>query len=611
MAPFVKTEILSRTLVFLCTLVLVVGGASSATPGGDERAKFQPLPKQAPAPPDNPTTEAKVALGKRLFFDPRLSGNNTISCATCHIPRAAFADHKATSLGADGKALSRNTPTCLNSGFWKNLTWDGRARSLEEQALGPITSAAEMNQDVTELEKELSAIRAYRQEFQRVFGGQPSIGRVTQALAAFERTLVAHSSPFDRFLAGERSALSKAARRGFELFRGDAGCSDCHHGVLLSDEKFYRLGVSFRDAGRGTVTGKADDRYRFRTPTLRNVADTAPYMHDGSLKTLDDVVMFYFRGIPDVAPHGLPMDTIVRRDQSINDIPDIVAFLESLSGEAPHVDPPLLPELIPDEQETWISPPALSPEGWLVHRVRSPYQSGETTVRVLAPAKGTTATTPVVLVLPVEPEGSSRYGDGMAEVLKHDLHNRWQAVFVEPGFSALPWYADHPTQPSVRQESFLLNVILPLIRSFYKISSNHRDWHLLGYSKSGWGAWSLLLRHPSTFGKAVAWDAPLAMDTIGKYGNRPIFGTQANFERYRITDLLRRRRDALANSKRLLLTGYGNFRRDHAATRDLLVKLGIPHEYWDGPKRAHHWNSGWVEPAVEWLLTPDDRQADR
>jgi cytochrome c peroxidase len=301
-----------------------------------------PLPRLVPAPRDNPTTPAKVALGKQLFFDARLSGDNKMSCATCHQPGKFLADGLPQARGAAGKTLSRGTPSLFNVGFYSIFHWDGRARSLEEQALLPIQAADEMNQNLDELEKELSAVPVYARQFQEVFGTKVTHTGIARALAAFERTLVTGASPYDRYLAGGKDALSDDARRGMELFFGDAGCARCHHGPLLSDEKFYRLSAT-EDKGRGLVTGKREDDYKFRTPSLRNIARTAPYMHDGSQKTLVDVVTFYYRYAPASRPDGLPLDIEPLLGNSFSDIPLLVAFLEALSGEEPKIVPPNLP----------------------------------------------------------------------------------------------------------------------------------------------------------------------------------------------------------------------------------------------------------------------------
>lgn len=319
------------------------GIGKSPSESQTDQKKLVPLPRVVPAPKDNPTTPAKVELGKVLFFDPRLSGDNKMSCATCHIPEKAFGDGLALSPGADGKPLARNTQTCLNVGFFKQFFWDGRTGSLEEQALGPIQSSVEMNQNLDELEGELAAIPGYVTEFKNVFGTKPNKDGIAKALAAFQRTLVTEPSPFDRYLAGDKDALSDNAKKGFELFQGAAGCVRCHNGPLLSDGEFYRIGVSSKDEGRAVVTAKKEDRYRYRTPTLRNIAQTGPYMHNGSLKTLDDVVTFYYRGIPAKGRDGLSPDVEALSGQSFSEIGLIVEFLESLTGKAPTIVPPKLP----------------------------------------------------------------------------------------------------------------------------------------------------------------------------------------------------------------------------------------------------------------------------
>jgi cytochrome c peroxidase len=293
-----------------------------------------PLPEVAPAPLDNPTTPDKVALGKQLFFDPRLSGDNRMSCATCHLPSKAFADGLPTAKGAGGKALARNTQSLLNVAFYSAYFWDGRAGSLEEQALAPIRAADEMNQDADALVRELQSVPEYAGRFRSVFGTNVTAEGIAKALAAFERTLVTRNSPFDRFLAGDQPALSEQAREGWRLFR-EAGCIRCHNGPVLSDSKFHRLGVGYRDPGRGAITGARQHQYTFRTPGLRDVARTAPYMHDGSFQTLEEVVEFYYRSTPAPPPGGLTLDFEPLIGRSFSEVAPIVAFLEALTGEAP------------------------------------------------------------------------------------------------------------------------------------------------------------------------------------------------------------------------------------------------------------------------------------
>ncbi|OWK36824.1 Acetyl esterase [Fimbriiglobus ruber] len=241
--------------------------------------------------------------------------------------------------------------------------------------------------------------------------------------------------------------------------------------------------------------------------------------------------------------------------------------------------------------------------GFIVHEVRSPYQAKTTRIRVLRPDKLVNGKkSPVVYVLPVEAGNESRYGDGLNEVKKLDLHNTSGAIFVAPTFSHLPWYADHPTEPEVCQETYFLKVVVPFIDKTYPVRAETEGRLLLGFSKSGWGAWSMLLRHPDVFGRAVAWDAPLMMDKPSKYGSGDIFGTAENFESYRVGKLLEDKADQFRKEKRLILLGYGNFRADHVLAHSLMNKLRVDHEYRDGPARKHDWHSGWVKEAVGLLV---------
>ncbi|MCA9072199.1 MAG: hypothetical protein KDA84_24905 [Planctomycetaceae bacterium] len=266
-------------------------------------------------------------------------------------------------------------------------------------------------------------------------------------------------------------------------------------------------------------------------------------------------------------------------------------------------DSPFVSGRVEGEPKVLVSPGLLPVGGITTHKVQSPYQSGETEIRVLLPDSLKAGKKyPVIYVLPVEGGRGNRYGDGLLEVKKHDLHNKHQTIFVAPTFSELPWYADHPTKPKVRQESYLINVVVPLVEKLHPVSPKPEDRLLLGFSKSGWGAWTLLLRNPDTFGRAAAWDAPLMMQKVGKYGNGPIFATQENFEAYRPDHLLRKNAKRLQNKTRLILTGIGNFQSHHEQTHQLLGELKIPHEYRDAPQRKHDWHSGWVPEAVELLL---------
>lgn len=246
--------------------------------------------------------------------------------------------------------------------------------------------------------------------------------------------------------------------------------------------------------------------------------------------------------------------------------------------------------------------------GIVVHEMESPFQAGRTQIRVLLPDTLQAGRQyPVIYVLPVEARNDNRYGDGLLEIKKQDLQNGYQAIFVAPTFSHVPWYADHPTDPLMRQEIYFLKAVIPLIEKTYPVLVEPSGRLLLGFSKSGWGAWSLLLRHPEFFHRAVAWDAPMMMRWPSKYGSADVFGTRKNFERYDLQRLLRKQGRKLGREPRLLLTGYSsdsdNFRARHQEMHEFLQALQAPHDYRDGPDRKHNWHSGWVPDAVEWLMT--------
>jgi len=249
-----------------------------------------------------------------------------------------------------------------------------------------------------------------------------------------------------------------------------------------------------------------------------------------------------------------------------------------------------------------ISDAATGDDGIRRHSVKCVYQAGTTAVRVLLPDDMPAGRRyPLLFVLPVETGDGHHYGDGLAEVKRLGLHNKHGLICVQPTFSHIPWYADHPTDPTIRQESYLLKVVLPLVRERYPIEDGPNNCLLLGFSKSGWGAWSLLLRHPKLFGRAAAWDAPLEETKPNKYGMEIVFGTQENFEPYQITKLLEAHAEQFRREPRLGLFGYGNFRNQHIASHERMVKLQIAHQYVDGPKREHVWQSGWIPEAVEFL----------
>lgn len=297
-----------------------------------------------PVPEDNPMTPEVLNLGQTLFFDPRLSGNNETSCATCHEPSLGYGDGRPTFVTFNGGDGTRNSPTLINVGYYRLYFWDGRASSLEEQAAGPIENPNEMNQNMDELILELKAIEGYNTLFQAAFNDGITKQNLTKALAAFERQIVVNDTPFDRFLKGNTNALTEQELRGLSLFTGKAFCSKCHTGSNLSDNNFNNIGLDSNDDGRFAITKKIGDVGRFRTSSLYGISHTAPYMHDGSLATLEEVVDYYDRGGGDhrnksfylknfMSPIGLTPD----------EKKDLIAFLKTLSGEPPIFTRPDLP----------------------------------------------------------------------------------------------------------------------------------------------------------------------------------------------------------------------------------------------------------------------------
>ena len=287
-----------------------------------------------PAPPDNPMTAAKAALGRRLFFDKRLSRDSSMSCATCHDPGLAFTDREPVAVGIDGQKGTRRTPRLINRVYGRSFFWDGRAKSLEEQALKPIENPLEMDLSLDQAVTRLSADAEYAAAFREVFQAAPEPRYVAMALATYVRTIVSGDSRYDRYVAGDADALNIAERRGLELFRGKASCVVCHLGPNLTDEEFHNTGVGWnedsdQDLGRAQFTNEERDRGAFRTPTLREVASSGPYMHDGSLTTLEDVVDFYSDG---GKPNPYLDDEMLRLDLTAAEKADLIAFLHTLSG---------------------------------------------------------------------------------------------------------------------------------------------------------------------------------------------------------------------------------------------------------------------------------------
>lgn len=349
-----------RTLICAASVsCLWLGWAQAAPPS---------LPKGLPAdlwelliPPDNPVTPERVALGRRLYFDKRLSKDGNVSCATCHDPAKGFADGKKVSEGIGGKKGARNAPTVLNAIFYEFQFWDGRAASLEEQAKGPMINPVEMGMGSHDDVVKAVTIPEYQPEFQRIFGRAPNIDDVAAAIATFERTVLSGDSAFDRFQAGDKAALSASAQRGWELWNGKARCNTCHpFGDVtpnFSDNKFHNIGVAakgrdfasiarqaasvtdpaqlafhpdYTELGRFIATRQPKDIGAFKTPGLRDIALTAPYMHDGSEATLLDVIVFYDKG---GEPNPYLDGGIVPLKLTDQEKQDLVAFMEALTGQ--------------------------------------------------------------------------------------------------------------------------------------------------------------------------------------------------------------------------------------------------------------------------------------
>jgi cytochrome c peroxidase len=271
------------------------------------------LDRYLPTPVDNPLDRGRAAVGRRLFFDKSLSRDRTVACSTCHDPKRAFADDKPLAVGIAGRTGKRRAPTLLNRGYGSSFFWDGRAATLEEQVLKPISHPDEMD-----LAVEDAAARV---------GTPPA--EMARALATYVRTILAGDSPYDRYVQGDRAALNPLEQAGLRLFRGKAGCTGCHVGPNLTDERFHNTGLPGDDPGRSAVTQRAEDRGAFKTPTLRQVASRAPYMHDGSLATLDDVVEHYDKG----GRESASLDPEMRRlSLSPEEKRALVAFLRTLSG---------------------------------------------------------------------------------------------------------------------------------------------------------------------------------------------------------------------------------------------------------------------------------------
>jgi cytochrome c peroxidase len=331
---------------------------------------IEPLPP-LPLFPENPLTPEKVELGKKLFFDRRLSGDGTMACATCHNPETGYTDALAISLSYPTTRNWRNAPAIINLAYNKVFFWDGRAANLEEQSLFPIMSAFEMNQNIDFLEEELKEVPEYVKSFQDVFGGVINRGRIGMALAAFQKTIISNNSPLDKYLGGDKNALTVAQKEGYDIFTGKGGCVICHNGPNMTDNKFYNIGVPDNpetandtrvaatrrftakvsgykeystlkeDPGRYLVTKDRGDWKAFKTPTLRELSLTGPYMHNGTFSTVKEVIEFINNGGGDD-----PDKTPLLRKLKLTDYEKLaleIFLLEALKGDLEIVKPPEVP----------------------------------------------------------------------------------------------------------------------------------------------------------------------------------------------------------------------------------------------------------------------------
>jgi cytochrome c peroxidase len=310
-------------LKYVVNLAVIVIGLVSFIPG----------PGPSPGPGD------QVELGRLLFFDPILSGDRTISCASCHKPAYAFADTTALSPGVSGRKGTRNTPSAMNIAIQDIFFWDGRARTLEEQALAPIANPVEMNLPLDPALRRLRHNKKYRGLFRKVFNSDPTREHLAEAIAAFERTLETSNSPFDNWkMSGDASAVSNAVKRGFTLFGGKAKCTKCHFGSDFTQREFRNIGLfdgkTLNDSGRASLPGQEKELGKFKVPGLRNIAITAPYMHNGMFRTLREVIEFY-NDPGKIVPHAINRDTVLAKPLGLTEgeKADLEAFLLSLTDK--------------------------------------------------------------------------------------------------------------------------------------------------------------------------------------------------------------------------------------------------------------------------------------
>jgi cytochrome c peroxidase len=348
-----KLRILKSGILASAALAALIAGACATNEKEKEEAAFKPeilpIPAQLatyepmPIPGDNPLTEEKVALGRQLFFDKRLSADESRSCYSCHVCEKGLTDGLAKAVGAYEKQLPRSSPTLWNIGYHKEFYWDGRSPSLEKQAMAAWQGGNMGAKDKeAEIVARFNALAGYKQQFQKVFGSEATAENIMQAISAYERTIISGDTAFDRWRAGDQSAMDDAAKRGFEVFK-KAKCDNCHAGVLLTDQQYHNVGVGMDqekpDVGRFTATKNEADTGAFKTPTLRDITQSAPYFHDGSAKTLEEAVDFMLGGGKEnkyLDKKNLQKQNITKEERA-----DLLAFLKALDVDCKLKEPPL------------------------------------------------------------------------------------------------------------------------------------------------------------------------------------------------------------------------------------------------------------------------------
>jgi cytochrome c peroxidase len=315
---------------------------TQASPGTSALKALYRRPAVIPFPKDNPYTPEKVALGKKLYYDTRISVSSAQSCGSCHSPMYGWGDGLAVGVGFGMNKLGRHSPTVVNAAWSDIFMWDGRLPTLEDQALGPIQSAGEMNMPLDMLMARLSSIGEYKPLFESAFPQEGmSAKTLARAIATYERTIVSERAPFDAWIEGDEKAISEEAKRGFEIFNGKAQCASCHEGWNFTNEGFQDIGLPSEDVGRGQfLPAVIKMQHAFKTPSLREIARRSPYMHDGSLATLEQVVDHYDSGGVDRPSRS---DLMRPLNLTTQEKADLVAFLNSLTSTLPPTAAPVLP----------------------------------------------------------------------------------------------------------------------------------------------------------------------------------------------------------------------------------------------------------------------------